>query len=198
MPFSYTNRQGKVHYFKIAKTKNGKERYYVTTSDQFENLMDQIPKGYEVAELPYDAKVVIRKKKPILITEREQQIVYKAIEELSDIKDFFIHTEEDWIYVFHSQFNYVAGQEENLTREEAMEMFGDTIEKWMKFYSAFRFQLVDNDKRLFQTERIVFMGFSDHSFHPIGSTGPLEQLTTKYAPYLGRDIFFDLVPNEKI
>lgn len=43
----------------------------------------------------HDAKVVIRKKKPILITKKEQQIVYKAIEELSDIKDFFIHTEQD-------------------------------------------------------------------------------------------------------
>lgn len=198
MPFSYTNRQGKVHYFKAVKTKKGKERYYVTSSDQFENLIDQIPKGYEVAELPYDAKVVIRKKKPILITEKEQQIVYKAIEELSDIKDFFIHTEQDWIYVFHSQFNYVAGQEENLTREQAMELFGDTIEQWMKFYTAFRFQLVNYDKRLFQTERIVFMGFYDHSFHPIGSIGALDQLTTKYAPYLGRDTFFDLIPNGEI
>jgi hypothetical protein len=65
MPYSYTNRHGKTYYFRAAKTKTGKYRYYVTASDKFSNLIDQIPQEYEVAELPLDAKVVIRKKKPI-------------------------------------------------------------------------------------------------------------------------------------
>lgn len=194
MSFSYTNRQGKVHYFKAAKTKKGKERYYVTSSDQFENLIDQIPKGYEVTELPYDAKVVIRKKKPILITEGEKNVLYKAVETLSDLKDFFIYIEEDYIYLYHVQFNYIAGTEENLTRQQAIEVFGDTIERWMKFYTAFRCKLVDHDKRLFQAERIVYTGFYGHTFHPISAIDTLKNLATQYAPYLGRTTFFNLEP----
>ena len=61
-------------------------------------MIDQIPKGYEVAELPYDAKVVIQKKKPILITEMEQQVVYKAIEEVNSIQQW--QSVAIWLFSF--------------------------------------------------------------------------------------------------
>ena len=138
--------------------------------------------------------MVIRKKKPILITEGEKNVLYKAVEILSDLKDFFIHTEEDYIYLYHAQFNYIAGTEENLTRQQAIEIFGDTIEHWMKFNTAFRCKLVNYDKRFFQAERIVYTGFYEHTFHPISAIDTLENLANQYAPYLGRATFFDLEP----
>jgi hypothetical protein len=52
MPYSYTNRHAKVHYFREVETKNGKSRYYVTTSKDYPNLIEDVPSGYEVAELP--------------------------------------------------------------------------------------------------------------------------------------------------
>ena len=58
--------------------------------------------------------------------------------------------------MYHSQFNYTGGQDANLTREEAIEIYGDSILKWMRFMTALRFQLVDKEKRLFQTERVVY------------------------------------------
>ena len=112
MPYSYTNRHGKKHFFKAVTTKKGKLRYYVTSSDDFSNLIEDVPDGYEIVELPEEARVVIRKKKKIWTTEKEKQIVHDAIDKYSAIKDFFIHQEDDYLFVYHSQFNYVAGQEE--------------------------------------------------------------------------------------
>ncbi len=50
MPYFYTNRHGKVHYFREAETKKGKSRYYVTTSKDYPNLIEDIPSRYEIAE----------------------------------------------------------------------------------------------------------------------------------------------------
>lgn len=68
MPYSYTNRQGKTHYFRAVETKTGKYRYYVTQSEEYPDLIEEVPRGFEVAELPEEAKVVIRKIKPVYTT----------------------------------------------------------------------------------------------------------------------------------
>lgn len=195
MPYSYKNRHGKIHYFRAVETKTGKLRYYVTTSDKYPNLIDEVPRGFEVVELPEEARVVIRKEKPVFTTHDEKEIVEDGIRDFSDIKDFFIHAEEDLLTVFHSQFNSTGGQEENLSREEAIEIWGARIEKWMRFDTSLRFRLVDKSKRLFQTERVVYMGFFGHDFHPVGKVGLIENLVKEFGQHLGRDSFFDIVPN---
>ncbi len=194
MAYSYTNRHGKIHYFKRSETKKGGYRYYVTTSNKFPDLIDEVPNDYEVAELPEDAKVVIRKKKVVLITKEEKEITYDAIKEFSAINDFFIYADEEYIYVYHSQFNYTAGQEDNLSREEAKEIFGEEIERWMSFFTSLRFKLVDKTERLFQTERVVYMSLYGHDFHPVGEIGTIEDVAREYGQYLGRETFFDLEP----
>lgn len=194
MAYSYTNRHGKTHYFRAVETKTGKYQYYVTISDEYPNLIEAIPSGYEVAELPEDAKVVIRKVKPVAAKYEEKEILQAAIAEFSAIKDFFIHAEGDYLYVYHSQFNYAAGQEPSLTKEEAMEIFGDSILKWMRFMTGLRFQLVDKKKRLFQTERVVYTGFYERPFYPIGEVGLLEDVARKFGQHLGRSSFLDIPP----
>ena len=195
MPYSYTNRQGKTYYFRALETKSGKYRYYITTSNNASNLIEDVPEGFEVVELPKEAQVVIRKKKPIWTTREEKEILYDAIEEFSAIKDFFIHAQEDYLYIYHSQFNYAGGQEENLSREQAIQNYGKEIGRWMRFLTSMRFQLIDKNKRLFQTERVVYLGFFAHDFHPVGETDLIENVARKYAQHLGRDSFFDIVPN---
>ena len=195
MPYSYTNRQGKKHFFRAVQTKTGKYRYYVTSSDNFEDLIEEVPRGFEVAELPEDAKVVIRKKKPLLVMQEEKEIVHDAIAEFSGVKDFFIHAEGKVLSVFHSQFNYTGGQEDNLSREEAIGYYGVDIERWMRFSTTLRFILIDQEKRLFQAERVVFMSFFGHSFHPIGEPGLIEDVTREFGQHLGKESFFQIEPN---
>ncbi len=195
MPYSYTNRQGKTHYFRAVRTKTGKYRYYVTSSENFEDLIEEVPRGFEVAELPEEAKVIIRKRKPVLVTLEEKEIVHDAIAEFSDIKDFFIHAEGKVLSVYHSQFNYAGGQEENLSREEAIKYYGKNIERWMRFMCRMRFNLVEKEKRLFQIERVVYMGLFSHDFHSVGEPGQIEDVARKFGQHLGKDTFFDIVPN---
>ncbi len=196
MPYSYTNRHGKIHFFRAVETKSGKFRYYVTTSDEYPNLIEEVPRGFEVVEHPHDAKVVIRKEKPILTTYEEKEIVYDAINEFAGVNDFFIHAEVDYLSVYHSQFNYTAGIDENLTREEAIEIYGKEIERWMKFYSALRFRLVDQEKRLFQTERVVYTGYHGHTFNPCGKIAPIEKVAVEFGQHLGKKTFFEIEPND--
>lgn len=109
MPYSYTNRQGKTHYFRAVQTKTGKYRYYVTKSTEYPYLIEDVPRDFEVTELPEDAKVVIRKIKAVHTTQEEKEIVFDAIDEFSAIKDFFVYAEEDYLSVYHSQFSSTGG-----------------------------------------------------------------------------------------
>ncbi|KAA1238490.1 hypothetical protein [Aquimarina sp. RZ0] len=177
------------------ETKTGAQRYYVTTSQEYTNLINYIPEGYEVMEMPENARVIIRKKIPVLTTSEEKEIVYDAIKGFSAIKDFFIYSEKDLIHVYHSQFNSDAGQDLNLSRNEAIKIYGEQIEKWMRFNTSLRFRLINKEKRLFQAERKVYLGFFDYSFYPIGEKGLIENSARVNGKHLGRDSFFDLTPN---
>jgi|GEM_PF-724219 len=194
MPYTYTNRQGKTYYIRAAETKKGGVRYYLTASADFPDLIDEVPTGFEVAELPEDARVVIRKRVPVLVTQEEKEIVQDAIAEFSAIKDFFIHAERDTLFVYHSQFNHTGGQEENLSREEAKAGWGAEIERWMKFDTALKFVLADKAKRLFQAERVVFTSAYGFDFHPIGQPGQIEDVAREFGQHLGRPSFFEIDP----
>lgn len=194
MPYSFTNRQGKTYYVRGVESKKGKMRYYVTTSKKNDDLIDFLPDGFEVVELPEEAKVVMRKIKPIFSTYEEREIVKDAIEELSAIKIFFIHGIEDYIYVYHSQFCSITGFEESLSIEEVEEIFGKEIIKWIRYLTNFRFQLIDKKNRLYQAERIVHLGAFGHDFYPVGEVGLIEDLAKKYAPHFGRETYLKIPP----
>ncbi len=195
MPYSYTNRQSKTHYFRAVQTKKGSYRYYVTQSEEYPDLIEEVPKGFEVTELPEEAKVVIRKIRPVLTTKEEKEIVFDAIKELSAIKDFFVHADADYLSVYHSQFSSTGGQEKSLSRDEVIEHFGKGIERSMPFLTSLRFRLIDKEKRLFQTERIVFLGIFDSSFLPVGQLERIEDVARKYGQHLGRNSFFNIIPH---
>ncbi len=194
MPYTYTNRQGKTYCIRAAETKKGGVRYYLTASDNFPDLIGEVPTGFEVVELPEDARVVIRKRVPVLVTQEEKEIVQDAIEEFSGVKDFFIHAERDTLFVYHSQFNDTGGQGQNLTREEAKAGWGDDIEKWMQFNTSLKFVLADKTKRLFQAERVVFINLFQNDFYPIGQPGSIEDVAREFGQHLGRPSFFDIDP----
>jgi hypothetical protein len=67
-----------------------------------------------------------------------------------------------------------------MSRQEAIECFGKQVERWMRFFTSLRFLLIDKEKRLFQAERIVFLGYFDHSFHAIGEARVIEDVAREY------------------
>lgn len=194
MPLSYTNRKEQTHYFKTALTKKGNIRYYVVKSPDFSDLIDEVPRGFEIKEHPYDGRVVLRKIVKCHILHEEKEIVEVAIAEFSAVKDFIIEAERNNITVFISQFSSAFNPSENYSREEASETFFSEVEKWMWYQHPLRFVLVDKQKRLFQAERIISFSYFGHDYHPIGEIGPIEEIAPKYGQHLGRPTFLNLAP----
>lgn len=77
---------------------------------------------------------------------------------------------------------------------EAMEEFGPGVNKWKKYDDAFRIRLIDPDARIFQAERRVYVDFAPEYVAIQNAQGELNDLLEILGPFLGRETFFDLVP----
>lgn len=193
-PLTYINRCGKTHYFRTALTAKGGIRYYITKSDNFPDLIDAVPHGFEIYEDPYEGRVIFRKIVSCLITSEEMVFVKNAVERLSDLNDIIIQAEGDAIIVWVSQFNSIDGREDKLTDEEVIEFYGDNTRLWKKYDDKFKFVLIDAEKRLFQAERRVYMSL-DGAYMPLKKgKGSLLKLTNQFCPHMGRESYFHTVP----
>lgn len=195
MFLTYKNRLGKSHFFRAATTAKGGIRYYITKSDNFPDLIETLPEGFEIYEDPHDGRVIFRKIVPCAVTQAELDLVQKDVETLSDLKDILIQGEGETIVIWHSQFNSISGQDENLTAEEAVEFYGEGINAWKKYYADFMFVLIDADKRIFKAARRVYMSLGGNGYISLKEgIGSLQYLTEKFCPYMGRESYFDTVP----
>lgn len=191
--FSYINRHQKTHYFKAVRTKKGKLRYYITLKPETENLISELPENYEVAELPFDGKVVIRKIIPVYTHSEELEIVQRAMEEHSPVKDFMMTTERDEIAIFISQFSHYFDAIYP-TAEEAQEMFGEFVSLWKKYDWIMTFRLIDPKQRTFRVFRKA-----DVQYHavPIDEGDNLTELAEKYCYHVGRESLLQFwIPGE--
>ncbi|RYU93676.1 hypothetical protein [Emticicia agri] len=199
IPYKYTNRKDEDHYFRAVETAKGKVRYYIVKNKiGYTDLIEEVPNGFEVVELPEEGRVIIRKKIPKKITEEERLIVEDAVRELSAFNDFIIFVNGNQLTVFHSQFNSLAGQEENLTAEEADEMYYGETKKWKRYFEGMFFTLIDERKRIFSVKRPVFTNWFSRGTGILEKSDDLMYLADKYCQHLGKDTFFDLIPLEWI
>ena len=195
-PFKYTNRKDEDHYIRATETAKGGTRYYIVKNnpEKYKDLIEDIPNGFEVVETPEEGRVILRKRVPKKITEEERLIVEDAVSELSGLKDFIVYVDGDLLTIFYSQFNHIAGQEENLTAEKADEYhYGDT-KRWKRYFAGMYFKLEDEKKRIFGVYRQTFLSLYNTGTAKLESSDDLHYLADKYCQHLGRDTFFDLIP----
>ena len=181
--FSYTNRQQKTYYVRAVPTKTEKIRYYLTQDPKAEDLITEVPEGFEVVEYPFDGKVVIRKKVPVHTTSEEQAIVRKAMEAYSPVKDFIITAERGGIAVSISQFSNYFDQL-YLSAAEAREQFGERVHVWKKYDWTMTFELLDKKTRKFQVIRRAFVA---QDAVAIDEGTDLEALAKQYCYHVGRE-----------
>jgi len=193
MTFSYTNRQGDTYYFKAIQTAKGGTRYYLTKNAHAEDLIEEVPRGFEVLETIDEARVKIRKIIPLLVSKDEIEMVRQAVADLSALNDFIAYGEGNIITVWYSQFNSLAGIEEQVSHEEALEMHGEQMLRWKKYYDAMHFVLVDKKSNLWEVHRRVFTSLIG-AYALLEQSNDLDYLGDKYCPHLGRDSFFQLNP----
>jgi hypothetical protein len=150
-PLKYTNRKKDDHYFRAVTTAKGGTRYYITKNnlEKYDDLLTEMPSGFEIVETPEEGRVIFRKIKPEKITEEERLIVEDGIRELSALNDFIVYIDDKLLTVYYSQFNYIQGVEENISAEKAAEMWDDYMYRWKRYSEGFYFRLVDEKKTYF-------------------------------------------------
>jgi hypothetical protein len=99
----YFNRRNEKHCIKAGITKTGKKQYYVVKKLSKvlpEELLQEIPSGYEFHELPRDAMVVLRKIPVYNINDAEVEIVKSAMKQHEAVLDYIIEKAADCITIY--------------------------------------------------------------------------------------------------
>ncbi|MBK9013080.1 MAG: hypothetical protein IPM82_02775 [Saprospiraceae bacterium] len=182
MPFSYTNRCGAQHFFKKTATKKGGYRYYITKKADDTDLIDEVPEGFEVKEMPYDGKVIIRKIIPSQILSDEAAIVQQAMERQSPVKDFMVRVEGDAIEIHISQFSHYH-DEWYPTAAEVEKSFGKNVALWKRYDWILSFVLADENLRIWSVIRKADVIYDAVE---IERSTNLNILSEKYCYHVGR------------
>jgi hypothetical protein len=193
MAITYVNRKQSTYYLHEGKTKTGKPKYFFSMKAEG-TLAETIPKGYQIYENP-NGQVFLRKIQPQLITDEELAVVQVGMEAFAKVQRFLIDVKKDAISIFTPDQDIarlaaiVTSASSTLGRgNQAAEQI---LERSLNYSSDLRFVLVDQEKRLFQTERYCYLGSID-DWMEIGPTDTLQKLVKAYVKHLDQESFFEL------
>jgi hypothetical protein len=191
-PFQHINRRGDVYYIK-ATTRGGKPAYSATRKNE-KGLLDQLPEGYEVYEKPDTGQVFVRKIKPTSILPAERRQVENAVRTLSKVKHFILDEDSSSIVIYVSDAE--PGASMSFLRREApmLPEQARTMQEFMlrraTYSKMLRFELVEQEPRLFSVQRWCFLGSVDDWIY-LGA-GSLAKLLKTCIPHLGQESFYEL------
>ena len=100
MAVPYTNRKRMTYYLHEDNTKTRDLRYYFSAKSEG-NLVDALPKGYEIYEHPY-SQVFLRKIQPQIIADNEKDVVDKYVKKLTPSRRYVVDAWEKDVTVFES------------------------------------------------------------------------------------------------
>lgn len=201
MSVQHTNRNGKTYYLREGKTKTGKPRYFFSSKPEGKGKpVDRIPEGYEIYEHPQNAQAFLRKARPRLITEAEEQLVQKYLSELDRPKRYRSDCKDALITIWESDVNFERTKsifEEFMTvgnlfpGQGADDKKSDYFNALDRTYTpVMRFRLNNREKRIFNAERYCFRGSIDDWIFLDGPRD-LESLLEKNIKLLGTDDLFE-------
>ena len=197
MAYQHRNRRGDVYLLQAAKTRTGKRRYYFGRKLTGEPIED-VPAGYEVYESPQHGQVYLRKELLTCIAPGEREIVEDGISLFSEVSHFIVDIEEDCLVVYvptmsddrlNSLVRHVAGPDAlQIPRyREARDQFVRESEH----EKALRFQLCDDEQRLFLAERWCSRDAGGGWIH-LGGPAALAGLVDDFVERLGKESFHEL------
>lgn len=195
MPLTYTNRKGDVYYLHAGKTPKGTPKYYFSR-DAGGNCIDAMPPGYEAYETPEAGLVYARKIKPAVLSPFEREMVCDGIRRHTRLEHFRVDIQDSSLVVYLPSTD---GSELKRLMEGRLlqsprraQAVVDSMVASSAFVKMMRFVLVDEDQRLFHTERWCFLGSIDR-WTFLDGPAPLVRLVDKYVRHLGQQSFFDLM-----
>ncbi len=186
MPVTHVNRKQDTYYLHAGKTKTGKPKYWFSTKAEGD-LVDAIPRGYEVYENP-DAQVFLRKIVPQLVSPDEATVVKHGLERYAPGQSCLVDVQGDEIVVHHAERIALN-----------LERFGIALTELptfnQRYMKVMRFRLVDKKDRTFRVQRWCFRGSIDRwiDLYKSRSEGKLSDLVKQFCPHIGQESFFELM-----
>ena len=189
-PVQHINRKVKTYYLHAATTKTGKTRYVMTRAR--EDALTELPEGYTITE-SVNRQVSVGRIQPKLIANAEQGMIESELESLGlnryrcAVKGHYItvyeplYQESDFEPIFKNMGFFAPLMEEYLSERTDKGPFEPVM----------RFRLFDEDKRIFEIQRMTYRG--EGGWMSLHKFGPLKDLVRKYLKHLGKDTFYDLM-----
>ncbi len=187
----YINFRGDTYYLHQGKTRTGKPKYFFSMKKDGA-LAREIPDGYEIYENP-NGQVFLRKTQTRIFTDEEINIVEKGIKNFAKLKIFKTDTKKNQIIIYLPDQDIGALKEifsdYLLPNDPRLEQ---SLRRSLTFSPMMRFILVDERDRIFQVERMCFLGSIDDWIF-LDSDNNLKRLVKQYCSHLGKESFFDLM-----
>ena len=175
MALEYINRKGKSHYLKAAITKNGKERYYIVKDISKINPNDlvlDLPRGYEFYEMPDDAQVVIRKILVSNITSDDMEAIDYVMRNHKTAKNYLLDKDANGIIVYLGHL--------------ILEDCGDDKEQF-KLYQSYNFRLrFEKTNKTYKAQRFCSIS-RYYGWITMETSEDLEYLAEKYCFHIDKD-----------
>ncbi len=193
MPITYINAKEKTYYLLQGTTKTGKPRYYFSPKCEG-TLVDSLPVGYEIYETP-NAQVFLRRIVPQRIRDEEKQIVAAGMAKFTEVQHYKVDVKGKFITI------YTASQEtgflDPLFRDFQVPMYKrakviEEMNRRLHYSPVMQFELIDEDKRLFTTQRYCFRGAVE-DWLSIGKSGELQLLVRRHVKHIDKESFFGLL-----
>ncbi len=195
MVMEYVNRKGDTYYLQQGKTKTGKPKYYFGRRLTAVPL-DAMPKGYEVHESPENGQVHARRARVTEISPMERRLVEEAVARLAGLKHVIVDIDEYdalVIYLPDTEDEPLESLDEMpWLSAGAIEKLRDRLARRAYYHKMMRFELLDDDERLYSVQRWCFRGSIDNWVFLEGPAA-LERLVEQFAPHLGKESFFELM-----
>ena len=178
----YINRRREKHYIKEVISKTGKKRYYIVKNMSKvspEELLSDVPSGFEFYEHPRDAMVVLRKIPIYNINDAEVEIVNLVMKQHDTVTDYIVEKSVDHIAIYTGccDINNYSDMPELIASFHLIQHYDDILrfEKKKKIYLAQRFCCLSRDYGWITMER----------------NKDLRYLAEKYCYHIGKDSLFN-------
>jgi hypothetical protein len=197
MACQHRNRRGDAYLLQAAKTRTGKRRYFFGRKLTGESVED-VPAGYEVYESPKHGQVFLRKELLTCIAPEEREIVEDGISLFSEVSHSIVDIEEDClvVYVPTMSDDRLNSLVRHLVGPDALQVpryrkARDQFVRELEHEKALRFQLFDDEQRLFVAERWCSHGSGGDWIH-LGGPAALAGLVDDFVERLGKEDFHEL------
>jgi hypothetical protein len=184
-PISHKNRKGQVYYLHMGQTKTGKPKYFFSQKADGDTL-STIPDGYEIFEHP-DGPVYMQRKVPQVITDVEVAIVERELASVRTIRRGQVVRKGTILTVYVADSSVLGDLNDDLFSAS----FYAVLAAHARMTATFRFELVDESDRQFQTYRYCYRGSVD-DWIPIGNAGAIDQVALRFLKHAGRESYFEL------